>query len=170
MPDDDTTNILLSAFGGAPFGEDIAKIIVEEGTGNKYIDSDTLDTIDTLGLLENSSEAVLQTLGKAANYIGYIKTGYDIVDTIISNSSEINQLTQKIFGETIASSTREGCIAKYNIYYNITKKAIEEGVLKYDKTWYGDVDWKSINWDYHKMQKVMDSTGIDFDFVNKYYK
>jgi len=170
MPDDDATNILLSAYGYAPFGDDIVKLIVEAGTGNEYMDSSSLDTIDALGLLENSSETVLKTLGKAANYVGAVKTVYDIGDTIISNFSEINQLAQKIFGSTIASRTREGCIAKYNIYYNITKKALEGGVIDYDKTWYGDVDWQSIDINYEKMQKVMDSTGIDFDFVKEYYK
>ena len=44
---------------------------------------------------------------------------------------------------------------------------MEQGAITYDKDAYGVRD---IDVDYDALQGIMDSTGIDFDFVGTYYQ
>ena len=83
------------------------------------------------------------------------------------NCMPMYQVTARLFHEEMASSTSEGCIEKYYIYYNITRMALDQGAITYDKDAYGVRD---IDVDYDALHGIMDSTGIDFDFVGTYYQ
>lgn len=166
-------NLLMNvgAFNPLPFSNEIVRGINEKLSNIEYVNHDiTSIELDAINLLEDAKNAeVLKNLGKAAKVVGYAINLYNFGDGIVNNEAEITQVTECLFGSRIKSSTREGCMNKFLVYFNITKKAVEEGVITY-KPWTGIMFRSDVKYDYDEFRDLIDATRIDFGDLQDYYK
>jgi len=96
-----------------------------------------------------------------------VLTALNTFNDVISNPQQINQVTVAVFDSYIKSSvSRQNCIFKYTIYYNLAKNAIKQNVITYKTTWYGDIKRGTIEYDWSGLNKNKDEMGIDFNYLS----
>lgn len=166
-------NLLMNvgAFNPLPFSNDIVRGINEKLSNIEYINGNATSlALDATGVITDIVDSpVTKVAGEVSEYIGLAVNLYNFGDGIVNNEAEITQVTECLFGSRIKSSTREGCMNKFLVYFNITKKAVEEGVITY-KPWTGIMFRSDVEYDYDEFRDLIDATGIDFGDLQDYNK